>query len=308
MAVAHGVGLLQQADLVLDLPTWSRVTALSVAWTAQVWIPIGCLVGALAPLVRWRRQGGWIGLRALGFRGAALVPAALAWGLIGAGATGVATHVVEPAARRAAQRILADPGSRVVLAPGRTGVIGPLVVRPAAVQGGEAREVFFALGDMVGTAASLHRARGPHGPVLVADGGVAAGLGPVPWQLSFRRWALPVDPPAVRIELDERTTPDLAAAARRTEAAGRDAAGEWVVWWRRWLHPLAVLWMPLCLLPLGARRGTAWRAGAVAVGYLVAVRLGDHLATVIGALPAALLGPLWIGLAGAWAWARWRDR
>lgn len=307
VAVVTGVGALWRNDLVVDGPTWWALVALSVPATSPWWIPAATAVGGLAALSRWRDTGAWVGLRAAGIGGAALVWAALAWGVIGGLGTALAGHTWAPGARRAVARLSAEPWRRMSLWPGHAVRIGDLTILPSTVHEGWVGDVLLVGGDRIGGARRMRVTEVGGVPALEVKDGSWTGVDPVPWRVTFESWVRPLAVDSPRVELDQRSTADLAASAARTEAAGGGAAYEWAVYWKRWLHPFAALLLPVALLPLGARRnGWAW-AAAVGVGYLAAVRLGDLATAVMGAA-GAWTGPVWVAAVGVVAWLAWRDR
>jgi hypothetical protein len=192
-----------------------------------------------------------------------------------------------------------------VLWPGQVAEIEGVTLVPGRVEDGVARDVFLAAGELVGGARSLE----VRGESVVLGAGTLASAGDRPWRVSWARWTRPL--PTLggpRIELAERSNADLADLVARTEARNHPAHYERAVLHKRWLHPLAALILPLCLLPLGASGRPGLRLGLAALGYLVAVRAGDHLAATIGGLAAASAGPVYVATLGFGLWASWRDR
>jgi hypothetical protein len=164
--------------------------------------------------------------------------------------------------------------------------------------------VFLARGGAIGSADRV----AVRDRTLILEDGVIAAAGEHPWTLTFGRWRAPLTADRRRVELSERSPGELAANIARTESDGRDASYERSVLYKRWLHPLAVAVFPAAILPLGVRRSPLVWLGLVAIAYLVAVRIGDQLATTIGPWGAAAAGPLWVAAVGAFAWSTWRDR
>jgi hypothetical protein len=308
VAVAVGVAALWRADLVLDVDTWGRWVALAVPAASPLLIPAATAFAGVAVLARWQAEGAWTGLRGCGVAGRTLLPAAVALGLLGAVGAASMTHFGEPWARREARAAVEEPWLRVGLWPHRTTRLGPLTVRPERVADGWAEDVLFTVGDQVGSARRLRVVRAGDGAAVELRDGVLVGPVDHPWRLRWTTWVrtLPADRP--RVQLNERWTGDLRAAAARTEAAGGSASYEWAVYYKRWLHPVAAFLLPWALLPLGAGRRPYLAAALCGVGYLVAVRAGDHLANVVGGLPAAAAGPTFVLVLGLVTWARWWDR
>lgn len=286
---------------------WVAIVALGTLSSGSICLPTAAAAGVVAALSGMVDDGSWVGMQASGVSGRRLVPVAAALGLVAGIATFALSGYGEPIARRATGRAVAA-AIDVRLSPGRLVALGDLVLRADHVDERGAADVFLATDGALGTAAraTLDRSSGQV-RVTLTDGAIA-GLDPRPWSVSFRSWTR--DLPALaapRVELDERTNPELADAVARTEAAGRDARYERAVLWKRWLHPIAAAVFPAAILPLGARARPYAALGAVAVGYLVAVRAGDQLAAALGP-GASAAGPLWIALCGVAAWASWRDR
>ncbi|MBW1879283.1 MAG: hypothetical protein JRJ84_13050 [Deltaproteobacteria bacterium] len=308
VAVVVGVAALWRADLVVDGRTWWRWVALAFPAAGPLLIPAATGFAGVAVLARWRAEGSWTGLRGCGIAGRNLLPAVVAWGILGAVGTGCMTHFGEPWARREAQAAVEAPWLRVGLWPGRTTRLGPLSVRPGRVADGWAEDVLFTVGDQVGFAGRMRLVRVGDGAAVELRDGVLVGPVDHPWRLSWSTWvrALPAHQP--RVQLNQRRTSDLRAAAARTEAAGGAAGYEWAVYFKRWLHPVAALLLPWALLPLGAGRRPTLAAALCGVGYLLVVRAGDHVAEVVGGLPAAAAGPCFVVVLGLVTWARWRDR
>lgn len=305
-AVVAGIGALWSAGVAPDARTWLALVGLAVptAWTIAA--PAAGAVGIAAAIARWADEGAWAGARAVGVAGRRLLPAALAVGVAAATLALACTLVIEPWARREARRVAADAVGAAELVPGQPVSLGSAVLRPTSVDGGVARDVFVAAGRAVGTAASARLVAGATGPAVELRDGVLAGDG---WRVRFSRWSRPLPPPhSPRLELSQRSNRELRELIARTEADGRDAAYERAVLYKRALHPLATLLLPLAVLPFGASRRPGAGVAVATLGYLVAVRVGDQLAATIGAWPAAATGPAFVALLAVAAWAWWSDR
>ncbi len=278
--------------LIPPIPAWLALVALGVPAGSTAWIPIVGAVAAVAPLRRWVENGAWTGLRSLGISGRRLLIPWIAVGVVAGGSTALAAHVLEPAARQAARHVAAGV-TEAGLVPGVSVRVGDAVL--VAAPGGD---VLVAGRGWIGSA---QRARLAGGALVLERGSL--------WmdgaKVRFEQHERPIAGP--RRDLAERWTPDLLAAADRTEAAGRDASYERAIGWKRWTLPLAAALAPAAVGPLGAgRRPTA---ALLLVGFAVfaAIRLGDRLAPTLG--PAvAIAGPAAVLVAGAFTWATWRDR
>lgn len=306
-AVLSGLRLLHEAGVV-DFATWCWAVLLAIPASASIAVPVAGAVGAVAALSRWVGEGAWAGARAAGVAGARLLGPALALGLVGGITTAAFTGWIEPAVRRTAHVTLAEAASRTRLWPGVATEIGPVVVLPDRVATGVAHDAFLGAPGALGTARRVRVVAASDGPALELSDGVLVITGDPAATLRFTRWTRPLPARSPRLELAERTSADLLEVVRRTEADGRDASYERAVLHKRWLHPLATLLLPLALLPLGAGRRPAAGLGLAALGYLVSVRAGDHLAAAVGGLAAASTGPLFVVAVGMVAWARWDDR
>ncbi|MBN2801206.1 MAG: hypothetical protein JXX28_18850 [Deltaproteobacteria bacterium] len=296
-ALATGIALLWGAAPAPG--TWVALVGLGAVTVQALAIPVG--LGALVSegLRRIAVQGALLGLCSVGRGGRAWIPGALALG----GAAGLLTLCVTvwagPAAERAVVTAVEEGVERSALRVGQ-----PLVAEGWVVGLEPDGGVFLGGEGVVGAARSAAVVRGAEGVALVLGPGCAEGPeGTVCWE----RWEHPLAPRGRRRELRERGLLELAQVAARTEAAGGDAAYEWAVLYKRLLHPLSVALLPLALVP-GALSPRSWaRLGLVGLGWLVAVRLGDHLALSWGAW-TAWAGTWWIAGWAAVGWARWRGR
>jgi hypothetical protein len=302
-AVVAGIASLQGEASLADVGTWVTVVGLALPSTWAIAVPAAAVAAPVAAVAGWMDEGSWTGLAAAGRAGRRLVPGVLAVGLLAGAVTFGMVGWVDPTARRAAHRLVAASADHAALYPGITAVIDGVTVRPAAVVDGVAEDVFLADDGAVGTARKLSV---QDGQLVLEDGRIARTSG-VPWRVGFRRWTRPL--PAggrERVELSERTNPDLAVFVARE--GDRDRGYERAVWLKRYVHPLVTAVAPCALLPLAAAARPLLAIGAAGVGYLVAVRLGDQLAGVAGPALAAATGPIYVAVVGGVAWARWRDR
>lgn len=285
-------------------PAWAWLTWVALAGPAVAgqWAPAVGAWAAAAPLAEWRRSGGWTGLRAAGVGGRQLLAAWLVVGACTGVVTATAVHLVEPAARRGAERAVAWAGVRLV-----PGVPVALGGGASVVAAADARGGLDLLATGAGWVATARRGA-VVGERLVAEDGRFLRPGDVPLHLAFARASVPIAAPSGRRDTASRWTPELAAAARRTEAAGRSAAYEWAMWWKRWLWPCGAAVAPVAFGPLGASTHGARWALLGAASVLLAVRAGDRLAGVLPPAVAAACGPAILVALGLVVWARWADR
>ena len=307
VALVQGAVLpLVGGGVVLRPIAWLSVVLLSPL--AGLWIiaPMVSVGSSVAGLARWNREGAWTGLRASGTRGVQLVPAVLFLGLVGALLTLLGTQFSGPFARGRIQDLVHNPAA-MVLVPQTESRVGEWVFSVREVGGGWTSDLFFSSPDGVGTAMRARLVLQDGSPALELLDGVWLTSGPAPVRVAFRRWIRPLRA-GRRVELDELFTPQVLHRAAATQAEGRDGSYERSVAYKRWLHPLAMLWFPLAVLPLGVRRYPMVWVGASGIGYLLSVRIGDHLASVVGAVGASASGLIFVGGLGAILWWRWGDR
>lgn len=302
-----GTRVLESGGVAPDPGTWLVITALGTAASLSLAVPLAAVVASVVGVSRLVDDGAWTGFRASGVSGRRLAGPALAVGLVVGLGTFGATGYVEPVLRRTAVDVWTH-NVRVSLVPGVPVAVGGTVLIAAAALDGGGSDVFLASPRALGFARRAALRTTEAGPAIELVDGTFEGLEPRPWRLSFERMtrALPatVSP---RVELDQRTTPELWAAIDRTEAAGRDARYERAVARKRWLHPLVSALLPAAALPFGAR-GRPWlAAGLVLVGWLVATRVGDAFARVLGD-SGAFAAPCYAVFVGVVAWSTWRDR
>lgn len=301
LCVLGGVVALQ-AQVLPPPEVWLALVGLAPLASSPILVPLVLTVGVVAPLRAWQRQGTWQGALASGLSGRRLVPLALIVGLVGAAFALVATTQVEPWARRQARELASAHATGVELHPGRAVQVGALTLRP--LEGDDL--VLVEAPGALGVARSVRLVR--------SDGELAlelaqAHLGTEEGGVQAERWLRPLpSPQPPRIELAQRGTADLARAVERTARSGGDASYEGSVLLKRFLHPLAVLLLPLALVPLALRRRPWITASLLGVSWLAAIRAGDHLASVVGAWPAASTGLVWVLAWALVAWLGWRER
>jgi lipopolysaccharide export LptBFGC system permease protein LptF len=308
-SVTAAARLLWGESVVLETGAFVWLVLLAAPASFSIAVPAAGAVGVVSALARWVEEGAWAGARACGVSGRRLVPAAAIVGILCAAATMGMSRVGEPWVKRTAGRVTAETAAQVSLWPGTSVVIGDVTVRAEEVQDGVARQVFLASDGAVGTAARARVVSMDQGAAIELLDGVLAASGPPPWRMTWGRWLRPLPrAESARVELDERTNEELGDLVRRMEEQGRDASYERSVLHKRWLHPFAALLLPVALLPIGAMGRPVTGLTVAAVGYLLVVRVGDHLAPAIGSWAAASAGPLWVGVLGLLAWTRWGDR
>lgn len=281
LAVSGGVALWAGAEVLLGgAPPLALAVALAGAQPVAVAVAVG--VGWTEALRRFADGGAWMALQLAGIGPRRVMLSSLLMGVL-AGAYGAGwTLACTPALYRV--------GASAQEAPSRLrfgeGALEPL---PPAEGGG----VFAAWGPWAGRARWV---RWEGGAVVLGPGCAVGPEGEVCWD----RWERPIQWPARRIELRERATRELAAVAARTAASGGDAAYEWMVYYKRFSHPLAILLLPGALTPWALGRRPWAALGGLAAGWWLLVRGGDGL-------PAAWAwaAPAWVA---AWGLLGWRLR
>ena len=264
---------------------WGPLTVASPVWTASVALSV------LGPLAVAKRNGAWHALAACGVSGRQVGVLALVPGLLGFGVALWLTQQVQPMAHRALARALT----------GQVVPSGAQVHRTGGATVWTTDEGVLWV-DAVGVTTARVAETG-RGTVVLRDGRWMSRDSVMAASFATYR---PTG--GNRVELDGRSTDDLAAAAARTSAAGRDASYEWAVWWKRWLQPLGLLWMPWALVPVALGRRPWLHVGLLACAVAVVVRLGDGAATWIGPVAVASTGPLTLFLCGLVGWAAWNER
>ncbi len=303
-------GFLEAALLVLRAPVAPRlgdvvrIVAALLPGLAALLVPAAFLVGITVAAGRWRADGTWTALRALGVPARRLLPRLLLAGAVLSVATGGLTHLAAPAGRRAAARALAEAAAEVRLVPGRFATAGDAVVH-RDLDGG----VFLAAGDLAASARSGGLGAEGDRVVFALEDGVLAG--PSGLQVAFARGRVPLTLPRPdrRVEIEERSDREIAALVARMRASGRDPSAEATILWKRTTLPLLCLLLPWVALPLGLRwGGRPAHAMGVVVATWTLVRTGDALHGVLGPPAAASLPLAGLGLLAGALWIRWRDR
>ena len=307
MAATAAVGLLWGTGAPPDPGAWLAVTALTVLASGGIITTTTATVAAVAGFGSLVDSGAWTGLKSCGIPGRRLAPGALAIGaLAGLITLGFEVHV-SPAARRQIHRTL-DLGLAAARPwPGAVIELGDLAVRADHVdEQGVAHNVFLATDSAVGSArrAQLVTAEGTVSVVL--EDGVLSGPDA---DLAWVQWVRPLPSRGTRrLALGERSNAELLTVAKKTADSGKNASYERAVYLKRFLQPLAAAFLPIAFLP-AAVHGRRWlKIGALCIGYVAAARLGDHVATEIGATASALTGCAYASAVGCWLWLRWSDR
>ena len=272
-----------------------------LGWVELLW-PV-CLGAAVAwTQWRWVREGTWLQLRAWGVRGRGLIRLAVACGVVGLGMGLLLCHQWGPECRSSARQAQAWEA----WPKGGPTQIGDWTVWPSSAEGAVAAEVYIRRDGMQIWAERGELVRSEQGTAVHLERGrVALDAGP---SLTFDAWTQPVNPRGVRIQLNERSTPDLARVAQKTAQSGGAAAYEWAVWYKRWTWPLVALLVPWALLPWASGPRAARGTAAVLLGALLMVRVGDGLVPALGPAWASGAAPGWVAALGALGWWRWRDR
>ena len=276
---------------------------------ASILFPGAVLVAVVSTMRRWTQEGAWLGLNALGFGGRGLFRPVLQIGLLVGGVTALSTLVLEPMSRRTSRAVLMESASKVTLTPGVPIQVGGLSVsvRPKREDGQQ--PVFFASDGVVGFAQDLSLQKVQNEAwVSMSDGSLVFDMSPQA-RIGFSTWTRPLSLPQTRrLELDERSTPELLKVATRTEQSGADAAYEWSVLFKRFGHPLAVFPLLFAGVPLGRTSRFGVNTGLFGLGYLLSVRTGDALASVMGPALAASTGFIYALVVTVVLWAKWRER
>jgi len=304
--------LLQLAAALLGsaaLPSWPallRLTADLLPAVLELGLPLAIFAGALVGFGRWREDGTWTGLRAIGLPGRRLLGPSLLLGGALAVVLVLLGHGLAPAGRRAAARTLAESAGALELVPGHFLAVGDAVLhRP------EGGGLLVALGDLVAVARE-HRIEPRSDGVLLrlADGRAALGA-PGGGSLGFREAAfpLPSGSPGRRVELAERSDAELRALAASQQRNGKDSAYTSLILLKRSMLPIVALWLPLLACPMGLRWGARpWMGLSVVLGLWTLIRAGDACCRWTGAWAAAALPLLGLGVCAALVWLRWEDR
>lgn len=269
--------------------------------------PAGLLVGALAAGRRWTEAGDALALMASGLGQRRLAGALTGLGLAVAAFGLLNSHVVEPAGRRLARSALIAAADGLSLRAGQPVTLSGALLRAGRVEGARLGDLFVATDRVVVSAAEGEVGEGG---ALLLERGEARGVGgdAAGWTLRFARGSMPLDPPARRVELAERTSADLGALINRMSARGSAAHAERLALYKRSTLPLGAPLLALLGLALGAR---STRIGLAALGaalsWWAVVRVCDQTVGALGPALAAGLPLIALAAATALAWATWRE-
>lgn len=283
---------------------------------ARIWLGLAPeMVGVLAPVAilfasvtvaRLWHEGGEI--RAMGCTGRSpvkLIYVGLFTGaMVGAGVA-LCTHVLAPLgrsdARQTLMRSLADAPLRA-RAPTQ---IGDIWLRVDHVDGRVGRDVVVATGDWLAWAE-----RGQLGESGIRlENGHAIPLGG-DWTLRYDAAQLPIPIPSIGVHNFERTSPALWTRILEKQVRGESVVKDRLTLHKRTTLPLSAPLFALLGIPLGLIfRHPAWVTTGVVVAVWVVQRMGDHLASFVGAELVAC-APLVLLAVATWAaWLQiWRAR
>lgn len=306
LAVFAGLALLWTLPVAPEPARWLMLVAVTVPAQLTPALPLAGGVAAVHVAWRWRREGALVGLAASGLGTRVLLVPAVLLGLLGLLLTGLWTHQVSVRAHQLRQQWLTETTASVALLPGQPIEVGDWTLLPQSVSGEQAEQVLLVGPELAGSARTARVGQAGDAVALVLTDGVLFDGSD---RLTFTRYVHPLTlQQDRRIQLDERSSLELARVVARTREAGRDASYEAAVLHKRSTHPLVALLLPVALLPLAGGRRPALGTVAAGLGWLVMIRVGDQLAQVLGAWPSALAGAGFVALWGVFAWLRWRER
>lgn len=293
--------VIPDADLLAKMTLAAMGSALSLA------IPVGALLGTGVGIRRLLQEGAMLAVGTLGAGPRRIVIPVSFIVMMGAFGWGGMLHFGEPMARASMRETRIDAAVRVQPSAGRTLVVGPWFV---AVDDGVLQ---FVGQGVSGTARGWALAPARTGVVATLTGVSARALdGTGAGTADELVVPLPLAGTRGKVDVAERTTPDLLDAITINERLGRAAYERWMLWKRTLL--------PLVLVPLGVGaaglvlrgRGVGGIVTAQAFAIWAAVRVTDQSIGVLGS-PVASGVVLAVGgafLAAGWAvWpARWAVR
>lgn len=293
----------------LGFGAWFWIACLAAPANASILLPGAALVAVVSTMRCWMREGSWTGLNSLGIGGRGLVSALVGVALAVVALTALSTLVLEPASRRSSRAILAQAVGDVTLTPGVPTQVGELSVSVRPAQDNGAQAAFFAADGVIGFAQDVSISTvNQEAWVSMSDGTLIFDTEPQV-RIGFSQWTRPLSLPRNRrLELDERTTPELLEVVTRTEHLGSSSAYEWSVLFKRFAHPLAMFPLLFAGLPLGRSSRVGVNLGLLGLGYLLSVRIGDALAPSLGPALSASAGFIYALIFAVVLWAKWRER
>ena len=297
-----------EAVVVPSLPTvlWLTLLAIPASWSMVV--PLSACLGVALGMQRWREEGGWVALQTCDLAGRTFIRPIAQFGLWVMLMTSVSGMWIEPWSRSASRAIYSDAVSSMMLIENQPVTLGEQVLVAGKYANGWYEDVMIH-----GPGSVTYATRGRVVDVGDAFGvelinGSLVSLQEPSWRVLWSRWVIELPPGiSARVELNERTVIALWQQAARTESSGGDAAYEWAVAYKRFVHPLCAALLVVGVLPLGMLRSPGLAVGVVAVGYVAAVRVGDGLVPGLGASLGAGTGLLFSAVFAAGAWWAWRD-
>ena len=275
---------------------WNLLALFEVLW------PLLLGAASVWTLWRWSEEGTWNQLMAWGMGGREMGRFALALGTAGLGVGLVLCHGWGPMCRSQAR----DAGMWVQW-PGPGPVqLGDWTIWPQSVDGAVASDVYLRRDGMEVWAETAELVWMDEAPgVRWTQGRAELSSGP---RLRFESWTHSLVPGQRRVQLNERSSGDLARVASRTAESGGRSAYEWSVLYKRWTWPLVALLAPWALVPWSLRRRVVSSSAVTLLGALLMVRVGDGFVASVGPLVASCAAPFWVAAIGCWGWVTWRDR
>jgi lipopolysaccharide export LptBFGC system permease protein LptF len=291
----------------VGLPALDRMLALIVlglASSVSIVVPAAAAFGWVSTSRRWNAEGAMTGLAISGRRAVdELVSVLVVVGCLVGLTTAVGTLWLEPLAKRSASALITGAPGAVLLSPGAVTRVGDADVYSEGADGGWATNVRFSMDGLFGAAS---RAR-----VVSVEGVPAVELGqgsvwldnttPVRIRWKAGRWTIAHKR---RTSLAEEDSWSLFRRAENTARLGLNANYERSVWYKRFLHPLSMGWLPMVVFPLHRFRYPMTGLLGISMAYLLAVRLGDGIAMSLGPLVGAMAGPAVLCTIGSLLWLR----
>ena len=308
-AIVAATRLLWGDSGMLDVTTWAVLVMCAIPASWSVVLPASGAVAVVTTLGRWVEEGAWLGWRATGGRGRALVPAVfIVGGCVGL-ATGVMTLSLEPWLLRQARSVLIGAVAEVELSPGSMVEMGGVAIRPARRVGSMYEDVFWASDRVRGQADRMGFRQHGDGLSLEVERGRMLGTSPHPWKLEFEHWTRPLERmEGPRLELNQRSYGEMKSLIEKTREAGRDASYEEAVLLKRFTLPLAFSLVPFALLPLGRMRWRGMGLMSAGLAMLIVIRLGDFGSVWLGSVGSAFASVGFVGAVAAVSWLGWGSR